>query len=357
MFGYLSPILPYFSSIFSMFSASTGASVPYSQILREFKTKHKAFELSRNQSIFQNVSFGELMTANRCIFVYFHNASSSNCARFAENILSSESVIDYLRVNMQCWIGDDRNQEGLRLFRQITHQWNERRRPFVCVAGIHPQSRKLVLVHRQYVGNVPNPAHFIGNVLDHGMQRWQQFEAQQIALQQQSQSDRYLREMQDREYQQALAAARDDDDGDAVSVQSHEADPVPSNPSLSEHAAAPLPQTEKYENRMREAKERHNELCAKLADCPKEQSVKIALRLPNGSRVQQSFDRCQCRIEDLFNFAQCHELMIDGKHIDDFDLVSSYPRKVFTADQGELTLEEAGISATSMVLFCSVVDE
>jgi len=255
------------------------------------------------------------MATNRCIFVYFHNASSSNCSQFAEHVLSSESVMDYLRINMQCWIADDRNREGQRLFRQITHQWNERRRPFVCVAGVHPQSRKLVLVHRQYVGNIPGPATFIGNVLDHGMQRWEQFEAQQMAMHQQAASDRYLREVQDREYQQALAAAAAQDD-DVVSEHSHEVDVVPDEAPSNPSPLPPASSTEKYENRMRAANERHQDLIAKLSDCPKEQSVKIALRLPNGSRVQQSFDRCRCRIDDLFNFAKCHELMIDGKWID-----------------------------------------
>jgi len=327
--------------------------MPYSQIVEEFKSFHPSFQSNGNESIFRNVSFGELMTLNQCIFIYFHNASCSVCNRFAESILSDDSVVDYLRVNMQCWIGDDRNREGQKLFRQITHQWNERRRPFVCIAGIHPQSGKLVLVHRQYVGNCPNSAHFIGNILDHGMQRWHQFEAQQIAMQQQSQSDRYLREMQDREYQQALAAEQQIADHE-LPVESHPEDDVPD-----EVAAIPSPpsvSSEKYELRMKKAAESHNRLIAKMGECPKDRLVKIALRLPNGSRVQQAFDRRQCRIDDIFNFAKCHELMIDGKHIDDFDLVSSYPKKVFTADQCQLTLEEAGIQQP-MVLFCSVVDE
>merc|ERR1712083_220925 len=120
-------------------------------------------------------------------------------------------VVDYLRVNMQCWIGDERNAEGRQLFAQITTSWNDRRRPFVCIAGVHPQSRKLVLVHRQYVGNCSNPAQFIGSVLDHGLQRWDQFKRQAVAAQQRLQSDRVLRQMQEEEFAQALSAEREEE--------------------------------------------------------------------------------------------------------------------------------------------------
>merc|ERR1712228_583336 len=93
---------------------------------------------------------------------------------------------------------------GRQLFGQITHQWNEKRKPFVVIAGIHPTSRKLVLVHRQYVGNCTSSLMFISNILDHGMQRWEQFKAQQIQRQHQSQSATHLRQVQDMEYQRAL---------------------------------------------------------------------------------------------------------------------------------------------------------
>merc|ERR1719361_2454182 len=97
--SYLSPVLPYFSSIVTALTASStsSSSIPYSQIVREFKTKHSIFESAQNSSVFMDQSFGRLMDSDRCIFVYFHNGSSS-CSRFAEQILSHELVVDYLRV-------------------------------------------------------------------------------------------------------------------------------------------------------------------------------------------------------------------------------------------------------------------
>ena len=188
MVSYLGPFLSYISGIFSIFGAATSSSIPYQQILAEFKEKHPIFSLNQNETVFRNVRFGDLMNTNKCIFVYFNDAQSSQCVRFNERVLSDQSVIDYLRVNMQCWIGEERNNDGRQLFSQITHQWNEKRKPFVVIAGIHPTSRKLVLVHRQYVGNCTSSIMFISSILDHGLQRWEQFKQQQIQRQQQSQS-------------------------------------------------------------------------------------------------------------------------------------------------------------------------
>merc|ERR1711933_716584 len=121
---------------------------------------------------------------------------------------------------------------GKQLFAQVTHQWNEKRRPFAVIAGIHPISRKLVLVHRQYVGNITSALLFISNILDHGLQRWEQFKLQQMQNHQQSQSARQLREIQDMEYQrlvqqqteqqQALNNVQNDETGPAAPEQKEE---------------------------------------------------------------------------------------------------------------------------------------
>merc|ERR1712083_328310 len=187
---------------------------------------------------------------------------------------------------------------------------------------------------------------------------WNQFKSSAILAQQRSQSDRYLRQMQDQEYQQALAAEagaeHEEEEEVAAPLSFQEVDAVPDQ-MPSDPSPAPI-STEKYEIRRALANESHSKLVEQIEQSPQDQLVKIALRLPNGSRVQQSFDRATNKVSDLLNFAKCHELMIDGKHIDEFELISSYPKKVIGDSQSHLTLEEAGIDQP-MVLFCSVLDD
>ena len=350
MFSYLTPYLPYFSSLLSMF-ASSSSSVPYSQILHEFKTKYEKFGNEDNDNtIFRNIRFGQLMNENdnndnKCIFIFFNDASSAICNRFILNILCDDEVLNYLRINMKCWIGDSRNNDGKQLFRQITHQWNEKRRPFICIAGIHPISHKLVLVHRQYVGNIESSMLFIANILDHGLQRWQSFKLKQIQRQQISTSNRNLREIQDAEYLKALQQETQQQQNNMIQ-ESIINDQIFEQDQLEQIEQNRLKQ--KYQNRMEIAKEKINKLCKLNENVSKDKLIKVALRLPNGKRVQNIFSD-ENTVESLFDFVLCHELIIDEEYIDEFEIVSNFPKRTFTKDDYHQTLKEVGIEHSAMM--------
>lgn len=351
MFGYITPYLPYFSSILSMFG-SASSSIPYSQILNEFKTKHTKFGNEYNDNtIFRNIRFGQLMNENqdndKCIFIFFNDSSSTICNRFIRNILSDDDVLNYLRINMKSWIGDSRNNDGKQLFRQITHEWNEKRKPFICIAGIHPISRKLVLVHRQYVGNITSSILFIANILDHGLQRWQSFKLQQIQRQQLSQSNRSLRQLQDLEYQQALQQEISQTEKDYQQEQDIISPPDIINDQQNDQNNQ-NDQTEKYQNRMKTAKEKINKLLKLNENVSKDKLIKVALRLPNGKRVQNIF--CEDNnIESLFDFALCHELLIDNKDIDEFEIICNFPKLTFNPKDYNKTFKECGIEHSAIM--------
>eukprot|EP01084_Bolivina_argentea_P109650 195990_1 len=311
LLSYLRPYLAYFMNIFSSMFGNT-SSMSYSEILREFIQSNQTFESNANCTVFCDLSFGEVMKSTKCLFIYFNDKSSAACANFNKNILSNNSVIAYLRVNMDCWIGDDRNNAGKQLFRQITYGWHERRRPFVCIAGIHPHSKKLVLVHRQYVGNSTSAMLFIANVLDHGLQRWQHFKNQQIQRQMLSQSNRDLREMQDREYMRALQQEQEKEKEEEEEEEQKQNE----TEKEKEHDAG------KWQRRMQIANKKINALSL-MIDESQTNKVRVALRLPNGKRVEHMFCDGNC-VESLFDFALCHELKIDDEYIDDFELVCSY---------------------------------
>mmetsp|Transcript_30449 Transcript_30449/g.48836 ORF Transcript_30449/g.48836 Transcript_30449/m.48836 type:complete len:469 (-) Transcript_30449:109-1515(-) len=342
----ITPYLPYFTNMFSMMGSSP-PNTPYTEIITEFKENNPVFAISDNASVFATVRFGELMNSNECLFLFFNDNNSVQCNAFIKNVLCHDSVIDYLRLNMQCWIGDNRNHEGRHLFGQITYQWNEKRRPFVCIAGIHPISRKLVLVHRQYVGGHIAPESFIG-ILDHGLQRWQTFKLQQVRNQQLSQSNRDLREMQDLEYQRALQQQQQQQLLRQQAEQPPQEAAEPPPVQIDESVHTQNDEEQKYETRMQAAKRKIEQLSQQIADAGKEEQVKVALRLPNGQRVQHIFCNANT-VESLFDFAMCHELKVDGHYIWEFELVCSYPKKIFTQSDKHLTLQHVGIERNAII--------
>lgn len=72
--------------------------------------------------------------------------------------------------------------------------------------------------------------------------------------------------------------------------------------------------------------------------------VKVAFRLPDGSRVSRKFHETDT-VELLYHFAGTHELHIDSE---DFIICSNFPRKEF--ENRSLTLVEAGLSPAGMVV-------
>mmetsp|Transcript_11274 Transcript_11274/g.17119 ORF Transcript_11274/g.17119 Transcript_11274/m.17119 type:complete len:470 (-) Transcript_11274:93-1502(-) len=347
MLSLFSPMLPYFASIFSGFGAASPHSVAYREILREFHRENSIFSRLDNASIFSAVRFGELMNSDKCLFLLFKDDNSTSSTRFIRNVLCDECVVDYLRANLACWIGDGRNAEGRDLFRQITHHWNEKRKPFVCIAGVHPITRKLVLVHRQYVGNITSSTVFIANILDHGLQRWQTFKLQQLQRQQLSQSNRDLREMQDREYllqeQQALQQQQPLPVSSSAQLQS----PCPQQ-QQQQQSSPQQRREDKHQTRMKNAQDAIRKIDASIENAMQQDLVTVALRLPNGSRVQRVFCNDNA-IESLFDFAMCHELKVDGEFIDEFELVCNYPKQIFSKQDCQRSLRDVGLESNTLL--------
>merc|ERR1712176_806570 len=106
--------------------------------------------------------------------------------------------------------------------------------------------------------------------------------------------------------------------------------------------------------RVCDAKERIDALQKRLTerdelDDEAPQLLKVALRLPDGSRRQMMFAKDD-RVASLFDFALSEEPTVDGELIEDIELVRSYPKRIFSQNDAALTLQDAGIESNTLLI-------
>merc|ERR1712129_499256 len=112
---------------------------------------------------------------------------------------------------------------------------------------------------------------------------------------------------------------------------------------------------QKIEKRINEANEKLKQISSLIENAAKNELIKVALRLPNGKRVQYTFCN-QNTIESVFDFANTFKLKIDDAYIEELELVCSYPKKIFTKNDFDKTLKDLGIQH-SMLLFVQEANE
>merc|ERR1712176_1117447 len=186
---------------------------------------------------------------------------------------------------------------------------------------------------------------FISNILDHGMQRWEQFKAQQVreeqARNQQLMGARHLRQVQDSEYQRLVQEQTEKQILQNIMPSNDE---IMQSESLNEATAAESKEEDdqKIEKRINDANEKLKKISSLIENAPKNELIKVALRLPNGKRVEYTFWN-QNTIESIFDFANTFKLKIEDTYIEELELVCSYPKRVFTTNDFDKTLKDLGI--------------
>ena len=66
-------------------------------------------------------------------------------------------------------------------------------------------------------------------------------------------------------------------------------------------------------------------------------ATRLVIRLPDGRRLDRRFDKA-CALQAAVDLVESHD-----PDIYEFDLVSNYPRRVFTAEMRNETLEALGL--------------
>ena len=153
---------------------------------------------------------------------------------------------------------------------------------------------------------------------------------------------RALQQQQQQQQQQQITENKQDD------VDEHEESQIANNQNDDSS------KEEMMKSKMNAATEKLKQLSSLIESASKDELIKVALRLPDGKRVQHTFCN-QNKVESLFDFANTFDLKVDDEYIEEFELVCSYPKRIFTKDDNDLTLKSIGIEH-SMLLFVQSID-
>ncbi|CAO2207497.1 unnamed protein product [Urochloa humidicola] len=162
-------------------------------------------------------------------------------------------------------------------------------------------------------------------------------------------AQRLLREQQDDEY---LAALQADREKELKAVQ--EAELRRAEESAAREAALERQKKEEEEKlkKQREEEELESELAAKEASLPKEPlqndegAVTVVVRMPDGSRRGRRFLKSD-KLQYLFDFIDISRTFKPGT----YRLVRSYPRRVFTDGESQMSLSDLGLTSKQEALF------
>ena len=306
-----------FPLVFSLLGSVIGfilgfasTSVNYGDLYNEFIQRY-----GNNFSFFKNMAFQRVMqgsrresngvecSKNRAILVYFYNSDNEGCDNHIRRVLNNEAIIDYIRVNFDCWLGNVAHNQARQLFSQVTRDWQDRRLPFILICGVHPNTRRLTIVHRQYVGQL-NSNQLLANVLDRGLQRWDGLKLTVYNQMLEQSHSRMVREQQDEEYERLLREARmqemverNDDaktaessllNGNINSISNSNTDSIDNDNNDNNN-------NNNNDKMQQVIEERSKYALSQLSQEPEKNEsdenkiVKIAMRLPTGKRLQRNF--------------------------------------------------------------------
>ncbi|KAJ1269504.1 hypothetical protein BS78_07G217100 [Paspalum vaginatum] len=162
-------------------------------------------------------------------------------------------------------------------------------------------------------------------------------------------AQRLLREQQDDEYLAALQADREKE----LKVM-QEAEQRRAEEAAAREAALERQKKEEEEKlkKQREEEELESELAAKQASLPKEPlqndegAVTVVVRMPDGSRRGRRFLKSD-KFQYLFDFIDISRTFKPGT----YRLVRSYPRRVFTDGESQMSLSDLGLTSRQEALF------
>lgn len=252
------------------------------------------------------------------LVVYIHSSMHHETASFCSETLCTEVISEFLNENFLIWGANINNAEGYK----TSNVLGASSYPFIAVVT-HNTIGGMTILDR-IEGNIQAEALMLrlSIVLEnHGPSLLQaRFENEE------RETNRRIREEQDDAYNQAL---REDQERQRR-VQEAE------RKEREEREAAE--REEQQQKRKAEEKQKRKErLRASLPSEPEsgDGASNLVVRLTDGSRLQRRFRKTDA-LKVVFDYVECNQ-DYDG----DFDLVTNFPRKVFS--DRSLNLEEAGL--------------
>lgn len=270
------------------------------------------------------------------LFVYLHSPDHPFAAEFCRETLRAELVIQFLDANFVSWGALADRGEGLQMCGIL------RPASFPFCAVIASASGDNIAVLQQIEGPV-SPAELVEILQRTLEEQGVAFGSARVKEEEKRRADRRLREEQDAAY---LAALKIDQERERLmslppeeTAQRPVAQPAPAESSYRGYSQWPryYPSLIKP-SQVRETTTKRDQDKNSASQTKNSQVTQILIRFPNGERRECSFSATD-KVQAIYKYID--SLGLPG--IGNYRLISSFPRKVFGADQMSMTLKDAGL--------------
>ncbi|KAK6924818.1 UBX domain [Dillenia turbinata] len=262
---------------------------------------------------------------HKFVFLYLHSPDHPFTPAFCRETLGSELVVQFLDANFVCWGTLANRGEGL----QMSATLRPASFPFCAVVASAPGNSLAVL--QQMEGPI-SPAQLVEILQRTVEEQGPAFGISRAKEEERISADRRLREEQDTAY---LASLQLDKEKERLKKLALE-DRVPKHVEASNKA-----KNEKIrQNPTKESatiREKPQNKTTNNQD-KSSQVTQILIRFPNGERREQGFLATD-KIHSVYRYID--SLNFPG--IGSYKLISSFPRRVYGADQMNVTLKDAGL--------------
>eukprot|EP00440_Ansanella_granifera_P018423 gb/GFBE01020008.1/.p1 GENE.gb/GFBE01020008.1/~~gb/GFBE01020008.1/.p1 ORF type:complete len:473 (+),score=112.31 gb/GFBE01020008.1/:1-1419(+) len=293
---------------------------------------------------FHDGTFSAALAAARrdlkLLVVYLHSEHARYAQSFCTDVLSNEMIRATLDEGFVLWGGDVARREA----HQVAQMIHARQFPSFCV--LLPASVEEIRVIGHLHGQIQPDA--VSALLAACLEEMETHRSEIVAQQVQHVEDRYLRQEQDREYQEALEMDRKLEE-ERRAVEQKEAE---ERRQAEEQLRLEREALAKQEAQVQQLQERRRAAAAALPAPSAEAKARIALRLPAGQRVNRSFCATDT-LADVYGWADCLAFLPEneGKGIEippRFVLKTSFPVQELV--EKSRTVDDLKLAGTQILL-------
>lgn len=276
----------------------------------------------------------------KLLVVYLHSEHARYTQSFCTEVLGSEFISDMLNENFVLWGGDIARIES----HQVAQMIHVRQYPCFCV--LLPASPDEIRVIGALNGEVQVDAAVA--LLTACLEEMESHRSEISARREQHVEDRYLREQQDREYQEALEMDRKREEQRQI----QEREQKEAQRLVEDQRRREQEELEKVEAAKSEALERRRWRAANLQAEGPDARARLSLRLPAGQRLERKFPP-SATLADVYAWADCVAFLPEneGRGLEvppRFKLKTSFPPRELT-EMGK-TIEELQLAGSNILL-------
>ena len=293
-------------------------------------------------------------TEAKFLLAYLHDHSEPACREFCQRVLASPLFTTFADENFIVWVGETHTPEG----RAVRRALRVTQTPAV-----------VLLAHGDLAAGIGGGGGGGGGMMDGGAPaqalgsvqgeralneegliaslagQLEAFEPLLVAARAEQNErilDRQLRSEQEEEYLRSLAEDEAKDAAEAAARAAAEA-------AAAEAAAAEAAAAQEEADEQAAVEARREARLAKAVAVPAEppagpNATRLVIKLPDGRRLDRRFDK-SATLQAALDYVESEDPDAETA----YDLVSNFPRKVFTREQSDETLESLGLHPQAML--------